>query len=73
MKKKNPKEIKFICPKCKTHELIPTDVVEFLDQSDQTGVDTSVPPRFDCNNCNGKMVPTFYVSVNGIVFENSLD
>ena len=73
MKKKNPNEIEFVCPKCKTHELIPTDIVEFLDKSDQIGVDASYPPRFDCEKCNGKMVPTYYVSVNGIVFENDLD
>lgn len=71
--KKNPKEIEFICPKCKTKEQIPTDIVEMLDGADQLGVDTFVPPRFDCQNCNGKMVPTFYVSVNGIVFENNFD
>ena len=73
MKKKNKKEIEFVCPKCKTKELIPTDVVEFLDSSDQIGVDISVPPRFDCINCNGKMVPTYYISVNGLIFENSID
>ena len=72
-KQKNPKKIEFICPKCKTRELIPSDIVEFLDQSDQIGVDTSYPPRFDCEKCYGKMVPTFYISVNGIVFENNLD
>lgn len=25
-----------------------------LDYADQIGVDTSVPPRFDCEKCNGK-------------------
>ena len=38
---KNPKEIEFICLKCKTKERIPRDVVEFLDSADQIGVDTS--------------------------------
>lgn len=71
--KKNNKEIEFVCEKCKTHELIPKEIVEFLDGSDQIGVDTSVPPRFDCEKCNGKMVPTYYISVNGIVFENKID
>ena len=52
-----------------TKELIPTDVVEFLDASDQIGVNTSIPPRFDCQKCFGKMVPTYYISVNGIVFK----
>ena len=31
MKSKNPKEIEFICPKCKTIERIPTEIVEMLD------------------------------------------
>ena len=70
MKKiKNKNEIEFICPICKTKERIPTYIVEMLDASDQIGVDTSVPPRFDCENCYGKMVPIYYVSVNGKIFE----
>lgn len=70
MKKiKNKDEIEFICPICKTKERIPTYIVEMLDAADQIGVDTSVPPRFDCENCYGKMVPIYYVSVNGKIFE----
>lgn len=65
MKLKNPNKIKFICPICKTTEKIPLEVVRFLDESDQVNVDTSVPPRFDCERCNGKMVPKFYIGVNG--------
>ena len=40
-----------------------------LDYADQIGVDTSVPPRFDCENCTGKMVPIYYVGANGKIFE----
>lgn len=69
MKSKNGKEIEFICPKCKTKERIPTEIVEMLDQADQIGVDTSVPPRFDCEKCPGKMVPIYYIGVNGKIFE----
>ncbi len=69
MKQKNKKEILYICPKCKTKEMIPTEIVEMLDRADQIGVDTSVPPRFDCQNCNGKMVPIYYIGVNGQVYE----
>ena len=50
-KPKNPDKIEFICPVCKTRERIPRKVVEFLDEADQIGVDTSIPPRFDCENC----------------------
>lgn len=30
------------------------------------GVDISHPPRFDCEKCDGKMVPIHHISVNGI-------
>lgn len=65
--KRNGKTIEFFCPKCKTTEHIPTDIVEMLDAMDSIGKDLSYPPRFDCKNCNGKMVPIHYVSVNGTV------
>lgn len=67
--KKNKSEIEFICPLCKTIERIPTEIVEMLDYADQIGVDTSVSPRFDCENCTGKMVPIYYVGANGKIFE----
>ena len=69
MKKKNKKEIEYICPKCKTKEFIPTDIVEMLDAADQVNVDTSIPPRFDCTKCNGKMVPVYYIGVKGQTYE----
>lgn len=72
-KPKNPDKIEFICPVCKTRERIPRKVVEFLDEADQIGVDTSVPPRFDCQNCYGKMVPIFYIGVNGKIYEYKED
>ena len=65
--KKNGEYIEFICPKCKTIEKIPTEVVEMLDEMDSIGTDLSIPPRFDCAKCNGKMVPIHYISVNGTV------
>ena len=65
MKLKNPKKIEFICPICKTKERIPTEIVEMLDYEDQIGVDTSIPPRFDCEKCYGKMIPIFYIGING--------
>jgi len=67
--KKNGKETEFICPLCGVKEKIPTDIVQMLDGSDTVGVDNSVPPRFDCKKCEGKMEPTFYIGVTGIVFE----
>ncbi len=69
MKTKNGPEIEFICPKCKTKERIPTEIVEMLDYADQIDVDTSVPPRFDCENCDGKMVPIYYVGAKGRIYE----
>ena len=73
MKRSNPKEIEFICLNCKTKERIPRDVVEFLDEVDQIDVDTSVSPRFDCEKCPGKMVPIYYVGVNGKIYEYTED
>ena len=64
--KKNPDEIEFICPKCGAKEKIPTEVVEMFDSMDSIGVDISYPPRFDCEKCDGKMVPIHYISVHGI-------
>ena len=64
MKLKNPNNIEFICPKCGCKENIPKSIVEFLDASDQCS-DTHVPPRFDCKICNGKMLPKFFIGVNG--------
>ena len=69
MKQKNKNEIEYICPKCKTKEMISTEIVEMLDRADQVGVDTSIPPRFDCEKCNGKMVPIYYIGVKGQVYE----
>ena len=51
-------------------EKIPTEIVEMLDRADQIGVDTSVPPRFDCEKCcTGKMVPKYYIGVKGQIYE----
>lgn len=69
MKLKNKKEIEFICPLCKTKELIPTEIVEMLDGADQLGVDTDVPPKFDCEKYPGKMVPIHYIGVKGKIYK----
>lgn len=69
MKLKNKKNIEFICPVCKTIEKIPREIVEMLDVADQHGVDTDVPPRFDCEKCYGKVVPIFYIGVKGKIYK----
>ena len=69
VKQKNKSEIEYICPKCKAREMIPTNIVEMLDAADQIGVDISIPPRFDCQRCNGKMVPIYYIGVKGRIYE----
>ncbi len=66
---KNPSKIEFICPSCKTREFIPRDVVEYLDAFDSIGVDLSMPPKFDCKNCNGKMEPIYYIGVTGHIYK----
>ena len=63
------KQIEFICEKCKIHEFIPKDVVEYFDDFDSDGVDNSYPPRFECKNCDGLMVPIYYKSVHGFIHE----
>ena len=67
--KKNGKFIEYICPKCKTKENIPTEVVEMLDTADSFDVDTSYPPRFECQKYPGKTVPIYYISVHGKIHE----
>lgn len=66
---KNKKEIELICPLCKTKEKIPTYIAKMLDKTDQIGVDTNIPPRFDCEKCPGKMVPIFYIGVKGKIYK----
>lgn len=50
-------------------ENIPTEIVEMLDNADQFNFDTSVSPRFDCEYCSGKMVPIYYISVKGKIYQ----
>ena len=50
-----------------TKENIPTDVVMSLDFMD--GGDPLVPPRFDCEKCDGKMVPIYFVGHTGIIYQ----
>lgn len=68
MKIKNKNKIEFICPICKTREKIPTDVVRIMDESDCEFADRAIPPRFECNNCEGKMVPILYIGVSGHIY-----
>lgn len=44
-----------------------------LDYAGQIDVDTSVPPRFDCERCPGKMVPIYYVGAKGRIYEYTED
>lgn len=40
-----------------------------LDGSDQHGIDTHFPPRFDCENHYGKMIIIFYNGVKGRIYK----
>ena len=53
--------------------MIPTEIVEMLDRADQVGVDTSVPPRFDCEKCNGKMVPIYWSEGTSLRIQTKLN
>lgn len=68
-KKNIIKNVEYICPNCKTKELIPLDVVRSFDLLDSDGVDNSYPPRFKCLNCEDDMVPIYYKSIHGIIHE----
>jgi hypothetical protein len=59
--------VQFRCVMCGTEELILKSVVDFFDVMD--GGDPSFPPRFDCQNCAGKMQPVRYVGHDGIVYK----
>ena len=58
--------VKYRCLECGTEEDIPRGVVETFDTFDDG--DTSVPPRFDCENCGGLMEPIEYEGVHGEVY-----
>ena len=65
--KSNDSSVKYRCTVCNFEEFIPKDVVDFFDIMD--GGDPSVPPRFDCQRCSGKMQPVFYVNHDGIIYK----
>lgn len=65
-KQKEQKFVRFRCSKCGVEEEIPRDVVEMLDFEDAG--DLAVPPRFECEVCDGLMEPIHYVSVHGITY-----
>lgn len=66
-KEKEERFVRFRCIECGKEEDIPRDVVERLDFED--GGDLSVPPRFDCTDCDGQMEPIHYVSVHGVTYD----
>ena len=66
-KKNNSESILYRCPKCNSEEWIPKEVVDFFDIMD-TG-DPTVPPRFDCQVCSGKMLPVHYINHDGIEYK----
>ncbi|MBS5801137.1 MAG: hypothetical protein KID02_15555 [Clostridiales bacterium] len=53
-----PKEtfVTYKCPKCNFKEDIPKEVVDYFDLTDLG--DPTVPPRFDCQKCDGKLFIT---------------
>lgn len=60
--------VNYICQSCKGEELIPLDVVEHFDFLD--GGDPLDPPKFSCQNCPSEMVPEYFRSHTGIVYDN---
>lgn len=43
-------------------------MVEQFDALD--GGDPMDPPRFSCERCQGEMVPVYYESIHGIIYDN---
>ena len=60
--------VTYKCPKCNFKEDIPKEVVDYFDLTDLG--DPSVPPRFDCQRCGGKMEPTYYVNHEGFIYKS---
>lgn len=63
-KARKENQIKFICLDCGIEELIPEEVVRTFDIYDDG--DIAEPPRFQCENCGGSMVPENYTGVDGV-------
>jgi DNA-directed RNA polymerase subunit RPC12/RpoP len=63
-KDKEERQIKYICLDCGMEELIPEGVVQTFDMYDDG--DIAEPPRFQCENCGGSMVPEDYTGVDGV-------
>lgn len=66
-KRMNNQTVRFRCLECGIEEEIPKDIVQMLDLED--GGDLSVPPRFECEECDGLMEPIHYVSVHGVTYD----
>lgn len=63
---KRPKYTEFICPNCKCHENIPTDIVLQMDMMDPG--DPIYPPMFDCEKCGTPMKPAYFIGFTGIEY-----
>lgn len=68
-KKRSTNAIEFICRTCKEREEIPKEIVKHFDSMD--GGDPMDPPRFSCERCGNEMVPVYYKSVHGIIYDYS--
>jgi uncharacterized OB-fold protein len=66
-KQHEEKMVLFRCLGCGLEEEIPREVVEDFDAND--GGDLSVPPRFNCTDCDKQMEPVYYKSVHGVIYE----
>lgn len=66
-KRMNNQTVRFRCLQCGIEEEVPKEIVQMLDLED--GGDLSVPPRFECEECDGLMEPIHYVSVHGVTYD----
>jgi hypothetical protein len=67
---KNDDLIEFICTKCGYSLWVPRFIVEELEQDNIfDGLDPSIPPKPDCQACDGSMTPKSYLGIRGIKYK----
>ncbi|MEC5273644.1 MULTISPECIES: hypothetical protein [Bacillaceae] len=59
--------VNYHCLMCHEEEKIPYEVVREMDLMD--GGDPITPPRFQCEKCNGVMVPEYYKGIYGTEYK----
>jgi hypothetical protein len=59
--------VNYHCLMCHEEEKISYEVVREMDLMD--GGDPTTPPRFQCEKCNGVMIPEYYKGISGTEYK----